>query len=141
MKTHFLLIMITLLTGFELRSQGKAIPLAEFSTQFKADTNGCLRLRDKCIKYDRKNNILLINNLNIRGYSEKKVLEILGQQNIMESKKNKNGIIGYYYTYYISNHIKCTDDKYTSGIVIEFKDKKVVTVYLNQMGALQNSEN
>jgi len=73
----------------------------DFSAQFKADSLGTFGFRKKAVVFDTIKRVWLINGKNLIGYKRKKVLQVLGKPNRIDTVQDKT--INLEYTVYYNS--------------------------------------
>jgi|GEM_PF-3827805 len=73
---------------------------SDFSAQFKADSLGTFGFRKKAVVFDTIKRVWLINGKNLVGYKRKKVIQLLGKPNRIDTVQ---GIVNLEYTVYYNS--------------------------------------
>lgn len=106
----------------------KGLPLKEFTRNWKSDSLGKLNFRNTNHIYSATKQTILINGIDFRGFSEKKVLELLGKPNESGIHKEDKLLIMIYKTKYFkakqSDEILVYyDEKNEVNAIIKSEDK------------------
>ena len=101
----------------------KYLPSKEFTENWKSDSLGKLNFRNTNHKYSATKLTILINGLDFRGFSENKVLELLGKPNQRGIHKEDKLLIMIYKTKYFKA-------KQSDEILVYFDEKKVVNAII-----------
>ena len=113
-----LLLLLTSLTSFSQTK--KVLTLKEFSSSWINDSLGKTNFRNTHNSYSKTKSILLINNIDLRGFDKNKVLNLLGKPNESGIHKEDKLLIMTYITK--SNKAQNRDGE----ILIYFDDKNKV---------------